>query len=653
MSGEFRLPKRTFKTQEVAGTAHVPMLGAIRAARVQPNESFRVNVYVRRRLDAPPFDPFAIGALPPRKRTYLSREKFAELYGADPADLRKVKDFGSKYGLTAIASSIAKCMVTLEGPAAAFEKAFSTTLHVYVSNPLGVAYRAHTGAMYIPMELRGVVTEVIGLDERPVARPSASRHSGVFDPARVAAASAAGTAAGLTVLRAQSQSGTATADCDTGQTPNQKPLSAPNPSKFREMLRMMALDAGVEFVMGLLAGNRQEQQDAAVAFMDAVLDSLDIKTPPQVAKVYNFPPEATGKGQCIGIIELGGGYYRSDMDIYFQYLGFPTPAIVDVSIAGRSNRPGIHSDIDAEVAVDMQVAGGAAPGAKLAVYWAPLTALGFIDAVHSAIHDDENRPSVISASYDLCETFWQWTPSVIHRFEAVLAEASLIGVTICCSSGDYGSGGECLDGHVAVDYPSSSSYVLACGGTTLIANGTERLSEVAWNTLEVYGQATCGGVSEIFDQPEWQSNVDVPTSLNESIPDGYGFFFHGIGPGRGVPDVAGNANPETGYLVQFDHASGIIAGTSSVAPLYAALIARINESIGVPVGYINPYLYAHAEGSGAFFDIIEGNNGGTLCNTNPPYSMPPYFAKEGWDPCTGWGSPNGVKLRDLLNSEEP
>jgi kumamolisin len=293
-------------------------------------------------------------------------------------------------------------------------------------------------------------------------------------------------------------------------------------------------------------------------------------------------------------------------------------------VAGGINQPGINEPFDSEVSLDLEVIGGAAPGAKLVCYFAPLTALGFIEAVHYAIHDRVNQPSVISASWDLSEAFWLEAPMYVSAFEDVLKEAALLGVTICCSAGDYGAASEFHDGRAWVDYPASSPYVLGCGGTSLYSRGNQILQEIVWNSEETFMQATGGGVSQIFPLPKWQDRADIPESVNV-----------GGGKGRGVPDIAANADPATGYLIQLNGCSTVICGTSAGAPLWAALIARINQSLGVRVGFINPFLYDSINKAESLRDILVVGNG-------------VYPARVGWDACTGWGTPRGAKLRDAL-----
>jgi len=196
-------------------------------------------------------------------------------------------------------------------------------------------------------------------------------------------------------------------------------------------------------------------------------------------------------------------------------------------------------------------------------------------------------------------------------------------VTVCAAAGDSGSG-DGLPGKAAhVDFPASSPHVLACGGTRLESTAGTVSAETVWN--EGPSSATGGGVSAFFALPSYQSDANVrPPSANPP---------HRIG--RGVPDVAGDADPETGYRIRVDGSEFIIGGTSAVAPLWAGLVALVNEKLGTPAGFVNPALYAQGSAAGAFRDITTGGNGA-------------YDATPGWDPCTGWGSPDGTALVDAL-----
>jgi kumamolisin len=346
----------------------------------------------------------------------------------------------------------------------------------------------------------------------------------------------------------------------------------------------------------------------------------------QVAQAYSFPTAVNGKGQTIGIIELGGGFTQSDLQTYFTGLGIsPPPTVLAVSVDGAQNQPtGDTSGPDTEVMLDIEVAGAVAPGATIAVYFAPNTDAGFLDAINQAVMDTVNKPSVISISWGGPES--TWTAQSLQSYNSALQSASAVGVTVCVAAGDNGSTDGVSDGLDHVDFPASSPYSLACGGTTLDLSNGSITSEFVWNDLPNNG-ATGGGVSETFPIPSWQANANVPPSDNP------GNFI-----GRGLPDVSGDADPATGYQVQVDGSSFAVGGTSAVAPLWAGLIALLNQSLGVSVGYLNPNLYQSLAGDpGTFQDITSGNNGD-------------YSAGPGWDPCTGWGSPNGATLLQALSA---
>jgi kumamolisin len=344
----------------------------------------------------------------------------------------------------------------------------------------------------------------------------------------------------------------------------------------------------------------------------------------QVAQAYSFPTGLNGSGETIGIIELGGGFTQSDLNTYFSGLGIsPAPSVVAVSVDGAQNQPtGDTSGPDTEVMLDIEVAGAVAPGASIVVYFAPNTDAGFLDAINQAVTDTTNKPSVISISWGGPES--TWTAQSLESYNSALQSASAVGVTVCVAAGDNGSSDGVNDGADHVDFPASSPYSLACGGTTLTISGGTISSEVVWNELASSEGATGGGVSTTFALPTWQSNTNVPTT--------------GSFQGRGLPDVAGDADPTTGYQVQVDGSSFAVGGTSAVAPLWAGLIALFNQSLGHAVGYLNPTLYQTiALKSGTFHDITSGNNGD-------------FSAGPGWDACTGWGSPDGTGLLPAVSA---
>src|SRR6266480_4781143 len=318
-------------------------------------------------------------------------------------------------------------------------------------------------------------------------------------------------------------------------------------------------------------------------------------TPTQVAQAYDFPASGQVAGQCIGILELGGGYNTDDLNAFFASLGISVPQVSAVSVDGGMNAPtGDPNQADGEVALDIEVAGSVAPGASIAVYFAPNTDQGFLDALTTAIHDTTNNPSVISISWGGPEN--EWTQQAMMAFDAACQDAATLGVTVCAASGDNGASDGVNDGQFHVDFPSSSPSILACGGTTLDATGNQIKDEEAWNELATGGGATGGGVSKVFALPSWQQNAGVPKAPNGML-------------GRGVPDVAGDADPNSGYQIVVDSQADVVGGTSAVAPLWAGLIALLNQQATHAVGYLNPLLYA-APVEATFHDINVGNNGG-------------------------------------------
>lgn len=369
----------------------------------------------------------------------------------------------------------------------------------------------------------------------------------------------------------------------------------------------------VEAVLGL--DNRPQ---AKAHFRKAKAKAAGLSyTPLQVAQLYGFPAKASAKGQTIGIIELGGGFVQADLQAYFKSLGLATPAVVAVPVDGGSNTPDGPNGADGEVMLDIEVCAAVASGAKIAVYFAPNTDQGFTDAISTAVHDSVNKPGVISISWGGPES--SWTAQALTALDSACQAAGVLGVTITVASGDNGSTDGVKGTANHVDFPASSPHVLGCGGTKLTGSGTSITSEVVWNELSSGEGATGGGVSAVFSLPSWQASVGVPKPT-------------GTKGGRGVPDVAGDADPATGYTIRVDGQTSVIGGTSAVAPLWAGLIALANATNGKATGFANPALYKAAHT--AFHDITSGDNGSTSTNG--------YAAATGWDACTGLGSPKGA-----------
>jgi kumamolisin len=514
----------------IAGSEKSQPEGARNIGACNPDETIEV-VMMLRRQDAAGFkqlmDKIEKGDSSAKP---LSREEFAKRFGASAADVAKATAFAADHGLTVVRTDPAARSVVLSGTVAQFNQAFGVRLERFEHHAMG-EYRGNSGPVNVPSDMKDLVTAVLGLDNRPQARP----HFRFRPPFRAA--------------RAQ-----------------------------------------------------------AKAF-----------TPLDLARLYNFPV-GDGAGQCVGLIELGGGYTQSDLTSYFSQLGVGAPKVISVGVDKAKNAPtGSANGPDGEVTLDIEVVGAIVPGATIAVYFTPNSDAGFVDAVNTAIHDTTNKPSVVSISWGGPEA--NWTAQSQNAFNEVLQSAAVMGVTICVASGDSGSSDGGTNGGDNVDFPASSPYVLACGGTHLTASAKGISSEVVWNDGD-QGGAGGGGVSAAFALPVWQEGLSVTrTQGGKSALTK-----------RGVPDIAGDASPETGYEVLIGGQQTVVGGTSAVAPLWAALIARINASASQPAGFINPKLY---KAGNIGNDITSGNNGS-------------FEASAGWDACTGLGSPDGAKVAAAL-----
>ncbi|WP_285247141.1 S53 family peptidase [Pseudarthrobacter sp. efr-133-R2A-89] len=514
--------------------SRVPLPGSDRptAARIQntlgpvnPAHRIEVTVILRRQEALPETSTEA--AKP------LTRDELAARHGASDADLTLATETFNRLGAEVVEADAASRRIRLAGTVEVLSRIFGTSLEeVTSSGPHGhdVTHRHRTGGLEIPAELDGVVTAVLGLDDRPQAR-----------------------------------------------------------AQFHAIPRAAS---GTSY------------------------------TPPELARIYNFPAGGGGAGQSVAIIELGGGFAQSDLDAYFAELGITGPTVRAVGVDGAANQPGQDpTGADGEVLLDIEVVGALVPQADIPVYFAPNTDAGFLDAIINASHATP-APTSISISWGQSED--DWTAQARTAFDQALADATALGVTVTAAAGDNGSADGATDGKDHADFPASSPHALACGGTRLDADpatGTIA-SETVWN--DGPHSATGGGYSDTFPVPAWQSGQSAH----------HGGHHPAGTKGRGVPDVSGVADPQTGYKVRVDGKDMVIGGTSAVAPLWAALIALLAESTNRTFGQIQPLLYRN---KAAFRDITTGNNG-------------TYKAAAGWDPCTGLGSPDGAALLTAITA---
>jgi kumamolisin len=348
---------------------------------------------------------------------------------------------------------------------------------------------------------------------------------------------------------------------------------------------------------------------------------------PEIAVAYHFPNGLDGTGQTLGLIELGGGYRDVDLDAYFAELHIPRPKVVAVSVDHGRNQPtGDPRGPDGNVVPDIEIAGALAPAANIVVYFAPNNAAGLTDAIEAATRDKTNKPSVILVNWGIPELFWSQEP--LTRLNQALQIAAKQGITVVAGVGDNGVADGINDGRPHVDFPASSPWALAVGGTSLVAAGATIESEIAWNSGRT-GSATGGGISDVFALPDWQSNAQVPARRDGSL-------------GRGVPDVAAAANTEYGLMIRVDGNEIVAGGTGTAARLWASLVLLLNQGLGHNLGYLNPKLYREIGPSQVLRGITQGNNS--------TEALAGYAAGPGWNAVAGWGAPDGQKLLDWLRA---
>jgi kumamolisin len=449
----------------------------------------------------------------------------------------------------------------------------------------------------------------------------AQRHGA--DPADLAAVRAFASAQGLTVVQEHAARRTVVVSGTVAQFNAafqvQLQQMQHDSCSYRGRTGSIALPTSLDGVVEAVLGLDSRPQAAPHFRIRPAASRATSFTPPQVASLYGYP-SGTGSGQCVALIELGGGFRPADLHTYFKGLKVASPTVTAVSVDHARNAPsGDANGPDGEVMLDIEVVGAIAPQAKIAVYFAPNTDAGFLDAITTAIHDTTHKPSVISISWGGPES--TWTAQAMTAMDQAFQAAATLGITVCIASGDNGSSDGVNDGGDHVDFPASSSFALACGGTSLKASASAINGETVWNDGAT-GGASGGGISGFFPKPTWQASLNAVDAQGKVVALTQ----------RGVPDVAGNADPQTGYEVRVDGTASVIGGTSAVAPLWAALIARANQLSGKPAGFINPHLYQNPK---ALRDITSGNNGD-------------FVAAAGWDACTGLGSPNGAALRSVI-----
>ncbi|WP_051969408.1 S53 family peptidase [Kitasatospora azatica] len=548
----------------------VPRPGAKFAGPASPTETLSVTVYLRRDPDAPAApDPNELALVPPTQRVVPDDAAFDASHRAAQADLDAVERFAAEHNLMVSAVNPVARSMRLSGTSADLSAAFQVTLARYRYQDRDEnwrTYRGREGAVHVPTELAGVVTAVLGLDNRPL---------------------------GSNLLH-------------------------------RQAARMPMAD---------------------LAAADTIAEALPAGTflPDALAGPYSFPVGFDGTGQTVAVLAFNGetppgtpsgGYKLDALQTYFtQVLHLPMPQISNVVVHGPGNDPGRDDrladrmDSTGEIMLDLQVVGALAPGAKIVVYFSEFTEQGWVDVLNAIVTDTTNRPSIISDSYGNPEAVpgSAWTRMAANAADKAFARAAERNISCCCASGDDGSRDQASDALAHADFPASSPHVTAVGGTRLVVSGPTVVSETVWD--DGPGSATGGGVSSWFPVPVWQAGTNIPPSVNPPHRRG-----------RALPDVSALADPATGVMIISVDGQHLvqIGGTSAAAPQWSALLARINQALGAPVGFLNPLLYTKLA-NGVLRDIVKGNNG-------------LYAAGIGYDACTGFGSPGGQALLNGLKA---
>ncbi|MEM1322956.1 MAG: S53 family peptidase [Bacteroidota bacterium] len=347
-------------------------------------------------------------------------------------------------------------------------------------------------------------------------------------------------------------------------------------------------------------------------------------TPVQIARYYGIPANLKGKGQSIAILDFGASFDQDSINTYFENtLGMKPPNVIVEELPGQ-----LSNGSPVEVYMDIEIVGAIAPAAQIVVYRAPNAPASFAQAITAAATDKHNN-SVISISWGMSEAYWE--SADIEAVDKALALAKKNKVTVCAATGDGGSSDYMLgsrafpnpDEKAHVNFPASHPFVLACGGTEFVGEHNKIEGEQVWNNSDrpLSGGATGGGVSNLYAPPSYQTTAKINIrSANK-----------GARKGRVLPDVSAVA-AFSSYDIRVGDQEGPGGGTSAATPLWAAMIALLNQKLKTRLGFFNPLLYKTARSQQGFNDITVGNN-------QPSANYPGYTAKVGFDACTGWGSP--------------
>jgi len=652
---------------------------------VDSNESFSATIVLRRRPDGPSlpgFDHFA--KTTPRQRRRLSHEEFTEKHGAHPDEIKAIEEFAKRNGLTVKESHIGRRHVVVHGTAEQFSKAFAVSFRQYQVEPHDIpphkkgrptpsrTYRGREGFIHVPKDLADSIVGVFGLDNRPIGGKNLAGDTPITNLVSVQQAAALYN------------------------------FPAPGASIGGQTIGIVSAGGGVGYLQSDI-----NLTFGATGLSSPIVHDIAVDGVTNLAAAPVTSAASMAGGNTLTFTSTGGlannsiGYYISGGNYFWLQVTAVTATTLTVSaydsatgnfdLTLQSNVPvgtSVYFNLDGETMQDLAIAGMAAPGTNLACYFLNDSQAGWVDMIGRVLHPNPgdfpagvNPPSVLSSSYFISGgddpdglTTYGVTTALMDAISQAFEDAAHLqnGPTICIATGDRGSDNRVGnngrtpasgDGFAHVQYPASDPWVLSVGGTTLgqyipAGSTTPAWVEFPWNATDAtwgWWGASGGGVSDYFPLPSYQNLAGVPNSINPGIaaPNP-----HTVVPpaafkatGRGVPDVAANANERTGFSgIAFAGVLGgqIGNGTSASAPFWAGLIAALNSNVGFNIGFANPTLYAL--GSGAFNPINPlwrdpSYSQLASCPTdNGNNTIPGYATRAGWDAVTGLGSPNGMQI---------
>jgi hypothetical protein len=678
---------------QLPGSERKPIKGARIIGPGDQSETFEVTIVLRRRLDGPPIPDFDYYAHnPPGSRTILSPELFADEYGAHPLEIEKVIKFLKTNGLSIIETHAGRRTVKASGTNAQMSLAFGVTLDKYeyvryktVNNKnfsYTATYRGRNGYIHLPKDLVPIIIGVFGLDNRSVRNREKAWNQG--DP-----------------LLTQTLS--------VQEVTQLYNFPNPGPSINNVTIGIVSASGGAN---GYLASDVEQYFSSIGKSTPANIFPISIDGTPNGCFTMTTTEPTPILSTALHVasvsnldISLHNGFMLVIDNIQYEFsiksisapgtINFTYISAIPIIISPSPSPtptpppdPGtpvyiprgttVYFGKDQETIQDICIAASAAPGANIDVLFCADTQKGWIDLLSNVILPDPSQfpegvslPSVITSSYPLTYADDPGGLSDVDQYEGLsitqntlsamdlaFQDAAINGITICAASGDNGTQARIFDYLAHVPFPASDPWVIGVGGTTIgrylasYERSSTRWVEYLWNDD---GGAIGGGISDCFPLPSYQKMFPIPENINLTLPNGSAFN----SSGRGVPDVAANASPNSGYPM-FNCGQPIVAdGTSASSPLWAGLIAVLNSNLGYNLGFINPQLYAAVTlGFNPINPLWPDPNYPQLASApsnNAYYSVPGYPAREGWDACTGLGSPNGMALlhqfQSLSNAE--